>query len=300
MTTLPVADADQRVQASMFFPHFAAGAGWSTKFVLVNPTEETISGTLRFVSQGNGSNPGSLTLNVDGQNQSSVTYNIPARSAKPFSTSGDAAQMAVGSARITPDTSNAVPVGVAIFSLKVGGVTVAEAGIPSSSIGNAFRMYAEANAAGSIRTGVAVTNLGPSEANVTFELTSLHARSTGLRESITVPPSGQRALFLDDIAGLRPLPTPFKGIVRISSASDIAVSGLRTRINERGNFLITTTSPTDENNSGGTTVVFPHVVDGNGYSTEMILYSGTSAQPNSGNLQLYSQSGGPLSVILKK
>jgi len=300
MTTLPVADANQRKLASMFFPHFADGAGWSTKFVLVNPTDETISGTLRFVSQGNGSNPGSLTLNVDGQDQSSVTYNIPARGSKTFSTSSDAAQMVIGSARITPNTSNAVPVGVAIFSLKVNGVTVAEAGIPSSSTGKAFRMYAELNAEGSVRTGVAITNLGPTEANVTVQLIRLDGTSAGLHGSVAVPASGQRAFFINDIAGLQPLPTPFKGILRIISDSDIAVSGLRTRINERGDFLITTTSPTNENDSVVSKVVFPQVVDGNGYSTEMILYSGSDIQPGSGNLQLYSQLGGSLGVNLKK
>ena len=300
ITPLPVADVDDWVPASMFFPHFAEGGGWTTRFVLVNPTEETISGKLTFMSPGqNGVNPGSLTLNVDGQTRSSVPYSIPPRSSRTFSTAGNAAQIVVGSAQITPDSSNAVPSGVAIVSLKTNGVTVAEAGIPSSSIGNAFRLYAEANGAASIRTGIAVTNLGPSESQVTVELTRLDGSSTGLRGSVTVPASGQRALFLNDIAGLQSLPGAFKGILRISSDSDIGVAGLRTRINERGDFLMSTIYPTDENMSWGTKVAFPQVVDGSGYSTEMILYSGSPAQPGSGNLQLYSQSGGSLGVSLK-
>jgi hypothetical protein len=184
-------------------------------------------------------------------------------------------------------------------SQKTNGVIVSEAGIPSSSIGNAFRIYAEANSAVSVRTGVAVTNLGPSESQVTLELTRLDGSSTGLRGSVTVPASGQRALFLNDIPGFQSLPEAFKGILRIASNSDIGVAGLRTHINERGNFLISTIYPTDENMTLGTKVAFPQVVDGSGYSTEMILYSGSPVQPGSGNLQLYSQSGGSLGVSMK-
>ena len=59
------------------------------------------------------------------------------------------------------------------------------------------------------------------------------------------------------------------------------------------------TPPTSESAPAPSTLVFPHVVDGGGYTTQFVTYSGTPAEPTSGNLQLFSQSGGSLGVNLK-
>jgi hypothetical protein len=75
--------------------------------------------------------------------------------------------------------------------------------------------------------------------------------------------------------------------------------GLRGVLNSRGDFIITTTPATDENATSNPQVVLPHVLDGGGYSTQFIFFSGTPAQPTSGPLQLYSQAGGPLPMNLK-
>ena len=116
-----------------------------------------------------------------------------------------------------------------------------------------------------------------------------------------MPAHGQRALFLDEVPGITALPNPFKGIVRIHAANNtnIAVVGLRGHVNERGEFLVTTTQPSNESQQAASSLVFPHVVDGGGYTTQFILFSGTSAEPASGALNLFSQSGGGLTFNLK-
>jgi len=53
---------------------------------------------------------------------------------------------------------------------------------------------------------------------------------------------------------------------------------LRGTYNECGDFLIATMPYVDEDVSDtGTEKVFPHIVSGDGYSTQFILMSGTAA-----------------------
>src|SRR6185369_6916487 len=102
----------------------------------------------------------------------------------------------------------------------------------------------------------------------------------------------QTAKFLSDL--FPSLPSPFKGVLRISTnpATSISVVGLRTRINERGDFLITTTPPTVETGAAPTgELLFPHFADGGGYTTQFILFSGAAGQTAAGNLGLVKQDG---------
>src|SRR4029453_17604819 len=120
-----------------------------------------------------------------------------------------------------------------VFEFKSGGVTVSTAGVPASTTSNAFRMYAEFSGTpgqiGSIQTGVAVANHGTGTASVVFELTTLSGAPTGLTGSLTIPAGGQTALFLSQIPGFETLPTPFKGVLRVSTPSSegISVIGIR-------------------------------------------------------------------------
>ena len=301
VTTLPVADPSVQAADSVYFPHFADGGGWTTQFVLMNPSDRAISGTLTFFGQGTaGAAASNLALNIDGAVVSQVPYSIPARSAKSFSTVSATSQMKVGSARATPAVWNTAPVGVAIFSFTSAGITVSEAGTPSMSIGNAFRMYAEADQNGNIQTGVAIENAAASDASVNFTLTNLNGTSSGLSGQLVVPAMGQRSVFLSEIPGFESLPRPFKGVLRISSANgNISVLGIRGRSNERGDFLFTTTPATNENSPTPSQIVFPHIVAGGGYTTQFITFSGTPAEPTSGSLRMFTQSGNALNIGLR-
>ena len=52
MTTLPVAPLASTSTDTVYFPHFTDGKGWVTQVILVNPTDETIAGTIQFVGKG--------------------------------------------------------------------------------------------------------------------------------------------------------------------------------------------------------------------------------------------------------
>ena len=91
-------------------------------------------------------------------------------------------------------------------------------------------------------------------------------------------------------------------MLRLSTAAPavMAVMGLRGRYNERGDFLITATPPAEEINAAANVFpVFPHIVDGGGYSTQFVLFRAMPAQAPSGSLQFYTQSGQPLELSLR-
>jgi hypothetical protein len=305
ITTLPVADLSVApAPDDLVFSHFADGGGWTTQVVLVNTSDRTITGSLQFLSpEGQ-----AAALTIDRQKADSFPYSIPARSARVLKTSGDDATVQAGSVRLIPAPNNNAPVGLVVFSFRKEGVTVSEAGVPALRIGTVFRLFAEsfgnfnAQELGSGQTGVAVANTSANPAAVNFELMTLSGISTGVTGAFTVPGNGQRAMFISQIQGLTGLPTPFQGIVRISTASlpGISVIGLRGRYNERADFLITTTQPTLENVPATNAELFlAHFVNGGGYTTQFVMFNGSNDQSHSGMLRLFDQSGLPLNLSLQ-
>ena len=278
LTTLPVTPLNATVASPLIFPHFADGGGWTTEVILVNPGDSAMSGTVRFIS-----------ANGTPTNQS--TYSIPPHGAFKLATSGNGTTTNVGSVRIEP-SAGGTPSGLGIFSFRKAGITVSQAGVPALPIGSAFRLYVEN---GSAQTGFAIANSSPNAITVTFDLTALDGSPTGLTGSTTIPGNGQVAMFLNEIAGFGSLPRPFQGILRIQGTG-ISVVGLRGRTNQRGDFLITTTSPVDEAAAPSPGELFlAHLVAGGGYSTQLILFSGNGAS-STGGIQFFDQSGRPLTL----
>ena len=239
---------------------------------------------------------------VSTKNGLDSTYSIPVRSSKRFQTSNPAT-LSQGSVRVVRDSGSSSASGLVIFSFASGSLTSTEAGVPASPASAAFRIYADVQgvpgAIGSIRSGVAISNTSTVATTANFELTTLAGVSTGLTASAIVPGSGHIAKFVDEL--FPTLAAPFQGVLRVTTGSTpVAVVGLRLRINERGEFLITTTAPSDE--GGATTTaeqLFPHIVDGGGWSTQFILFSGIAGQSSSGSLRLLSLTGTPLDLTLQ-
>jgi hypothetical protein len=145
---------------------------------------------------------------------------------------------------------------------------------------------------------MAVMNSSDSDETVTFELAGLNGASTGLSGTLQIPAGQKRSLFLNEIPGFASLPGSFQGVLRVTTAdnADLVVLGLRGRWNERNDFLITTTPAVDEAEPVKNALVFPHIVDGGGYTTQFITFSGSADEPAGGNLQMYSQSGSSMSL----
>jgi hypothetical protein len=301
MTTLPATDLQAPASsAPVVFPQYADGAGWSTEVALVNAGDVTLSGTLRFLDPAGSP----LTITVNGQSASSFNYSIPPRSSRSWQTSGAGDSTATGSIVVTPASGQASPVGVSMFAFRAGGVTVTETGVPSTPASTAFRVYAETAGnfgdVGSIQSGFAISNSSTSPATVTISLDGLDGSVTpGLSGTLSIPPGAQMALMLDQLPGIGGAAGAFQKALRVRSTGPVSIVGLRIRVNERGEFLMTTTPPTDE--SSAPTAVprfFPHVVDSGGFTTQFILFSDGIFPYAGGLLELFDASGGPLAVNL--
>ncbi len=307
MTTLPVAPlataltpftTDAASTGTVYFPHFADGSGWATQVILVNPTVRTITGTVEFLGQGSATAaaaPAVRTLE-DGRTGSRFEYSIPPNGSYRIVTSNPPGGVSVGSVRAIPDNGQRAPSGLVVFSFASAGKTVLEAGVPALAAGSAFRVYAESSGMperiGSIRTGLAIANAADTANMVTLEVTGLDGTLATPPATLPLPPSGQVARFLDEI--FDSLPGNFSGVLRVTSTADVAIVGLRLRINDRGELKMTTTPPSIETDPPSMADrFFPHIVDSAGWSTQFILFSGIAGQAASGTLSFIDTEGEP-------
>ncbi|HYR90283.1 MAG TPA: Ig-like domain-containing protein [Terriglobia bacterium] len=289
ITTLPVGPVVETSTNSFVFPHYAEGQGWTTKIVLVNSTDEAANGVAEFMGPG----------------MQQVNYSIPPRSSRVLRATNTSPRVDKGWVRVTPQNGTRTPSGVLIFSYRPNGITVSEAGVPASPMSTAFRLFLEsagnvnAGQVGSIQTGIAVVNPSAAPVQVTFDLANLSGVSTGLVGRATIPAQAQVSLFANEISGLEST-LGIQGVLRIMSPTPVSVVGLRAHYNERADFLITTVQPSDETSPPATNPLYmPHFADGGGYTTQFILFSGSSNQSSSGTLRFFSQTGQPLGLGLR-
>jgi len=310
-SSMPVADLSQTSTDTVFLPHFVTGGLWSSRVILVNPTNETITGRVGFITQGS-VDPGSPGITtptpLNGLSLTTQDYSLSARGFTEFNTTNPSPFVQVGSFRVVPDEGNIAPITQIIVGTQDDSLaTISEATIPPSETGNAFRMYVESSgelgSAGSVQSGVAIASV-PVEptvdtTTVTLELTRLDG-SLVATTPIILPPSGQQAFFVDEVFASEVLPSPFKGVLRITATDEIAVVGLRNRMNERGNFLMTTTPAINEADvPTAAESFFPHLIDGGGWTTQTILFSGGAGQLADGVMRFFGVDGSPFDIVLE-
>ena len=304
ITTLPVADlaAKPTAGSTPVFPHLADGGEWHTEVMLVNPTDSTMAGTVLFKDQSGAE----LTLTVNGRSDSRFPYSLAPRMALKLATSATTETLQSGYIVVLPADQSAPPVGSALFSMRQNGITISQAATPAMDAAPAFRLYAESagefnnGAVGSMQTGLAIVNRSTAAADVRVELFRPDGSSTGVTGTLSLPAQGQVARFLYQIPGLESVTSTFQGVVRVSSHSPLSVAGLRGRYNERGDFLITTTPSVDEAIApADADMIFPHFVQGGGYTTQFVLLAGAAGQQSTGALRFLSQSGELLDLALR-
>jgi hypothetical protein len=283
VTTLPVVDLNASSPVATVLPHFADGGGWSSTVMLVNPTNNSMVGTLQFVDSTGGA-------------PSTVSYSIPARSARRFATNGAAEVVRDGAVVVAPAADNAAPSSSLVISYRKASVRVSEAGVPAVPAGTGFRVYVEASS--SIQSGVAILNTTASSATVRIELIDVSGMPIS-STAISLAAHTHLAKFLHELPGFQTLRLPNEGLLRISSTAPVAVVGLRTRVNERGDLLMAATPPVSESSAAVSELFFPHFADGGGYTTQFVVFNTGAAGSAKGAIRFFSQSGQSMSVKLK-
>jgi hypothetical protein len=281
-------------------PHFADGGGWQTEVMLINPTGAVIQGTVQFFDPGTSNNAGGpRVMATTATTANTFSYSIPPNSSWSLTTLNTGAATTVGSVHITPASGQAAPAGSAVLSFHTNGITVSEAAVAIERPAQSYLMFVESSDVQPLQTGVAIANASGTSIPVTLELITLDGAPTGKKTTVNVPGNGQLALFMDQIPGLA-WSSPFQGVLRISAQSpSIFTIGFRGRYNERRDFLIATMFPVSGSQPAAlTSLVFPQIVDGSGYSTRIVVFNRTTQTPFSGSLQFFSQSGQSLNVWL--
>ncbi len=287
-TTTPVADLTHVLSEDpIYFAQFADGGGYTSSLILLNTSAGAESGSLQILD--NNGEP--ITVNPVGSTPaSSFDYSIPAGGVFLLRTDGFAANTRVGWVRLTPDAGTSTPVGSGIFGYNPGTVLVSESGAPSAISTTHARIYVDLS--GNHNTGLAIANLEDTAA----EISIIAYQNDGVTEMgssgrpLPLAANGHGAKFANELVD--GLPDGFIGVLDVRSATPFAALTLRSLYNERNDFLMTTFPVADANRPVPSPIIFPHIVDGAGYTTEFILIS--AGQEAATTLSFYNDSGEPI------
>ena len=210
-------------------------------------------------------------------------------------TDGRASSPILGYARIQPDSGSETPSGIAIFASRNNDILVSETGVPATPALTSGLIYAEV--AGTLDTGLAIANPNGSDATINFSLTDANGSPAGSGK-ITIAANKQTAQFLDQ-APLKVYPgTAFQGTLSFTSSVPVGVIALRTLVNQRGDFLMSSLPVIDATTppiSGP--VMVPQFTDGGGWATQIVLVNPTE-KPLKGTLQFLDPNGGATNVTI--
>jgi len=206
--------------------------------------------------------------------------------------------------------NGAAPFGTAVFSYSQNGYVVSEAGIPASPPTQSARIFIDYRAnvpTGSgtinISTGLAIVNRTASPASLTFMLRDRSGQIVTTGRG-TLAAGAHQAKLLQELKDIAPdfnLPANFPtttlfGSLEIASTQPVSLMALRLTPNQRGDVLLTSTPIADMSRPLiSSTLYFPQLVDGGGYTTSVILLN-TSGAAQTGTLSVFDDSGVPLSV----
>jgi hypothetical protein len=290
MTTLPVI-SEPSALTEVVVPHYATGAGWVTQLGLMNPTSTVLTGTIQFFSPGNDGTPAQpISLSLNGTVGTSFDYSIPPGGVQKVISEGIGAVVQSGSVRIRATLGQQAPAGILTYALRQGGVTVSMTGLSFERPGRTFKSFVQHSTFARISSGIAIANPSSEPALVSLTLRDSSGNERG-SHILTLAPNAQVARFLNDFPGL--YAAEVEGTLIVGASQEIVFYGIRGQYNARGEYILTSLSPV---NSWYTTEsseerIFPHLVQGLGFTTRIVVFDGNSSQDSMGTLGLREQSG---------
>jgi hypothetical protein len=283
LTNQPVIDLSvSSVSGEQMIADFRVGEGIKTQVVLVNPTGKELHGRMDFLNDSDG--PGWKDTMQQG-----LTYFIKANSEQRFVIAEPASGSRSGSISIDPAGDSPSPGVFAIVSYKPQGVTLSEAVVPVT-MGPAFRIYSEVSNSPRINTTVFIANPTDRAGTVTLSFTNLAGEFVA-SNSLPLGPQGRIAASIDAL--LSTLPDTMQGILRITSdIPTLSVASLRSR-----DIAFTAITPTLETGTPTSEErILPKILDGGGFTTAIVIYSGSAGETSQGDLNFVSPEGFPLSL----
>ena len=290
----------------VIIPQFVDGAGWTTTFYLVNPTENTITGEIRlYKSSDDPTAPGvPADVSTDQGLGSVFPYSIEPRGTFNLTSRAETGVLGVGFAQVFPTNGSSAPLAYDTISLTGDGFMTTT--IEGVNAGSKFKSYVETSGIFpdenlAATAAIAMANSSDTPATVTLSMTGFDGSNSGLSATITLPPKGHLSRFLATIPGFESLPTNYAGVLQVTTSQPgVAFTGFRARYNELRQFLTTATTLTDVSPGPGipNPVILPHLVDGGGYATQIIIVNGGTGGAASGSIRYLNPSGNPLHLAI--
>jgi hypothetical protein len=292
LTSTPIADLEKAAPSGMLaFPQIADGGGYQTTLILLNTSSASESGVVRFY--GDKGLPLAARLTGGSTTDVQFRYAIPAGGFFRAVTDGSPAAANVGWAALIPDAGTSAPVSAAIFGFTQGNALVTESGVPAVTPTTHARIYLDKS--GGHDTGLAIANPGSVQIQITpsaYQMDGVTRAGTS-QTPVVLDQMGHDARFAGQfVAGL---PAGFTGILDISSPSPFVALTLRSLMNSRGDFLMTTFPIADVIQPPPFPLIFPQVADGAGYQTQIIMLS-TSGSVSTVVVTCPGDNGSPIAV----
>jgi hypothetical protein len=291
--TLPVVDLTAAAGTeAIVFPQVGAGVGLSTQLVLINSSQEAISGQIQlFDSQG-----AALELELDGTAGSSFPYQIEAEGT--FSGKLTSASVtAVGYTVVTLEEGSQSPTGTAIFQFTSGNSVISEAGVAAVTPTTSARIFVDRVGT---QTGVAIASAGNPATTVTFKLLDINGTllQTTTRD---LAANGHLSILAEQLfpeAG-----EGFAGLMEITSPVPMAPVTLKFTTNARNQSILTTLPLADLTRPAATeNLIFPQIgfgdFPGGSFATRLILINRETAGGLAGALGFFQSDGSALTVPL--
>jgi photosystem II stability/assembly factor-like uncharacterized protein len=184
------------------------------------------------------------------------------------------------------------PAAFANFGFTQNGVLVSEAGIPAASPVRNARLFVDF--ASTTNSGVALVNPGSAPISITTQLRAQNGTviSSG---SLVLPGRSHTARFVDQM--VTNIPKPFLGTLTLSSAASFVAVNLSAATNGRGETLFNALPVADlDQTAGGTSAIFPQVVDGGGITTQVLLMNPSATATSTGSIAVFGEDGGSIAM----
>jgi len=184
--------------------------------------------------------------------------------------------------------------GVAVFTTRSGNQIVSEAGVAATGTVLGARFFVERTQ--SVNTGfAAIAPVGASTLTLELlnELGTVVATTT-----VAIPAGGHIAKFSHELFTNFTFPPSFVGSIRVTATTPVAVTVLRTIVNQLNEFLVTTLPIADSSVDTGTNPLYlAQVADSGGYQTELLLVNPT-ASAISGTAEFFRPDGTAFSLTV--
>lgn len=287
MTSIPMRGAETpQADQTLLLPQVADGGGYQTEWLLLNPGDASLTGTVSF-RKSDGS---PWALSIADAPAAEIRYSIKSHGLVRWVTSGTAPDTSAGYCSLVPDTGQAGPAGAAIIRYLPGNRLLSETGLPFLASTVSGATYWEVGP--DLDTGIALVNTADHELKIGLQLFS-RAGSERLRQAeVTVPARNHTARFVTEL--FPDLPAAGRGYLRVSSDSPVGFLPLRMRSTPGGVLF---SSLLFGGLAGGTDRIFPQVVHGSGYRTQFIVVN-PGDLAGGGRLSFFDGAGNPARVLL--